>query len=279
MGTSTHITAGQTALITGGSSGIGAAFTRELSRRGVHLILVARDRAELEALAALCRTEDQVRVDVLATDLTRPDAVVRLGERIDALGHDVDVLINSAGFGVHGDVVDADPGRLHDQSQLNVTALVDLTRAYLPGMTDRGRGVIINLASLSAFLPLPHMAAYAATKAFVLSFTDALWVETRHSGVRVLALCPGPTDTPFHAATGSDDGSFGKHRSPEQVVDTAFRAMERDVSRVVDGRLNTVNSHLARLLPHRVTLALGERSMRPTGSARPAEPPRRPLSR
>lgn len=271
MGTSTHITAGQTALITGASSGIGAAFTRELSRRGVHLILVARDHAKLEALAARCRTEDRVRVEVLATDLTRLDAVVRLGEKIDALGHDVDVLINSAGFGVHGDVVDADPGRLHDQSQLNVTALVDLTRAYLPGMTGRGRGVIVNLASLSAFLPLPHMAAYAATKAFVLSFTDALWVETRHSGVRVLALCPGPTDTPFHAATGSDDGSFGKHRSPEQVVDTAFRAMERDVSRVVDGRLNTVNSHLARLLPHRITLALGERSMRPADSpTRPA---------
>jgi short-subunit dehydrogenase len=261
--TSAHITAGQTALITGASSGIGAAFTRELSQRGVHLILVARDRAKLEALAARCRTVDQVRVDVLATDLTRPDAVVRLGEEIDALGHDVDVLINSAGFGVHGDVVDADPGRLHDQSQLNVTALVDLTRACLPGMSARGRGVIINLASLSAFLPLPHMAAYAATKAFVLSFTDALWMETRRSGVRVLALCPGPTDTPFHAATGSAEGSFGKHRSPEQVVRTAFRGLERDVSQVVDGRLNAINSRLAKILPHRVLLALGERSMRP----------------
>ena len=268
MGTTAPVTAGQTALITGASSGIGAAFTRELSRRGVHLILVARNRAKLEALAARCRTEDQVRVDVLATDLTRPDAVVGLGENIDALGRDVDVLVNSAGFGVHGDVVGADPARLHDQSQLNVTALVDLTRAYLPGMTARGRGVIINLASLSAFLPLPHMAAYAATKAFVLSFTDALWVETRHSGVRVLALCPGPTDTPFHAATGSEDGSFGRQRSPEQVVTTAFRALERDIPRVVDGRLNTISSHLPRILPHRVTLALGERSMRPTNYLR-----------
>nr|WP_221383404.1 SDR family oxidoreductase [Actinoplanes polyasparticus] len=228
MGTLAHISAGQTALITGASSGIGAAFAQELSTRGVHLILVARSRDKLEAVAAQCRARGRVRVDVLPADLAHPDAVVRLGERIDAIGRDVDVLINSAGFGVHGDVVHADPSRLHEQSQLNVTALVDLTRAFLPGMTARSQGVIINLAALSAFLPLPHMAAYAATKAFVLSFTEALWVETRHSGVRVLALCPGPTDTPFHAATGSDDGSFGKHRSPEQVVRTALRAVERD---------------------------------------------------
>jgi len=273
MNTYAPVTAGQTALITGASSGIGAALARELSKRGVHLILVARNRAKLDALAAVCRTEDRVRVDVLATDLTQPDAVVRLGEKIDALGHDIDILINSAGFGVHGDVVDADPGRLHDQNQLNVTALVDLTRAYLPDMMARGKGVIINLASLSAFLPLPHMAAYAATKAFVLSFTDALWVETRHSGVRVLALCPGPTDTPFHAATGSDDGSFGRYRSPEQVVRTAFRALERDISRVVDGRLNAVSGRLARILPHRVVLALGERSMRPAKAVKPPVSP------
>ena len=267
MGTSAHITAGQTALITGASSGIGEVFTRELARRGVHLILVARNRDRLEALAARCRTRNGVRVDVLATDLARPDAVRRLAEKIDGLGHPVDILVNSAGFGVHGDVVGADPVRLHDQSELNVTALVDLTRVCLPGMTARGNGVIINLASLSAFLPLPHMAAYAATKAFVLSFTEALWVETRHSGVRVLALCPGPTDTPFHAATGSGDGSFGRRRSPEQVVGSALRAVQLGVPRVVDGRLNRVSSQLARFLPHRLTLALGERSMRP---ARPA---------
>jgi short-subunit dehydrogenase len=110
---------------------------------------------------------------------------------------------------------------------------------------------------------MPHMAAYAASKAFVLSFTEALWTETRSSGVRVLALCPGPTDTPFHAATGSEDGSFGRHRAPEQVVITALRALQRDGPSVVDGRLNTVLSRVPGILPRRVVLALSLRAMRP----------------
>ncbi|WP_432840136.1 SDR family NAD(P)-dependent oxidoreductase [Dactylosporangium sp. CA-092794] len=256
--------ADQTALITGASSGLGAAFARELAARGAHLILVARSRDKLEALAARLRAADRVRVDVLPADLTRPDAVTRLGAQVDALGRGVDILINDAGFGTYGDVIAADPVRLHDQVQLNVAALLDLTRTYLPGMTARGRGVIINVASLSAFQPMPHMAVYAATKAFVLSFTEALWTETRPSGVRVLALCPGPTATPFHAATGSEDGSFGKHRTPEQVVATALRALDRDVPSVVDGRFNAFNSRLSGLLPRRLTLAIVERAMRPS---------------
>jgi hypothetical protein len=264
MTTTAHVTAGQTALVTGASSGIGTVFARQLAARGVHLLLVARGRDRLEALAADLRNANRVRVDVLPADLTRPDAVTRLVAQVEVLGRSVDILINSAGCGVYGDGGDADAGRLHDMIQLNVTAMHDLTRSYLPAMTARGRGVVVNLASISAFLPLPHMAAYGATKAFVLSFTEALWTETRPTGVRVLALCPGPTDTGFHAATGSGDGSFGKHRAPEQVVATALRALGRDIPSVVDGRLNTFLSRLPGLLPRRLTLAISERSMRPT---------------
>jgi len=254
---------GRTALITGASSGIGATFARELAARGAHLILVARRQEPLEALAGRLRIANQGYVDVFPADLTRPDAVTRLGAQVGALGRSVDILINSAGFGAYGDVVDADPERLHDQVQLNITALLDLTRMYLPVMTARGQGTVINIASAAAFQPMPHMAVYAATKAFVLSFTEALWTETRSSGVRVLALCPGPTATPFHAATGSEDGSFGKHRTAEQVVATALRALDREIPSVVDGRLNTLLSRLPGLLPRRLTLAIAERTMRP----------------
>lgn len=248
---------GQTALITGASSGIGAVFAEELASRGVALILVARRRELMEALASRLRANYNVDIKVLLADLTQSLMV----EKIGAL--EVDILINNAGFGVYGDFASANPERLRSQAQLNVMTVLDLTRSHLPGMLARGKGVIINVASAAALLPMPHMAIYAASKAFVLSFTEAIWKETRHTGVRVLTLVPGPTDTPFHATTGSKDSSFGKHRSPVQVVATALRALDRDVPSVVDGHLNALLLRLPGFLPRRVTLAISERAMRP----------------
>lgn len=273
---------GQTALITGASTGMGAAFARELAARGADLVLVARSRDKLQALADQLTDAHGVRVDVVPTDLAQPGAGAALARHVTAatspsatrgrseqtggLGRTVDVLINNAGFATYGDVAQANPVRLHEQVQLNVTALLDLTTALLPAMTARGTGSIINVASLVAFQPMPHMAVYGATKAFVLSFTEALWAETKPTGVHVLAVCPGPTDTPFYEVLDAQEASAGTRRSPEQVVATALRALEKGVPSVIDGRNNRLVARLPRLLPRRAVLNVAERSVRPRTS-------------
>jgi short-subunit dehydrogenase len=254
----------RTILITGGSSGIGAAFATEFARRGADIVLAARRRAGLEELAARLRASYEVRVDVVEVDLVAPGAVRQLEEHVAKLGRAVDVLVNNAGMGVYGDVASTDVSRLRYQAELNVIAPMEMVRAFMPKMVERGEGVVINVASFAAFQPMPHMAGYAASKAFLLSFSEALWSETRATGVRVLALCPGPTDTPFHGATGSADSSAGRLRSPEAVVATAMRALQSNRPTVVDGRLNSILSILHRVLPRRAMIAIMERAMRPT---------------
>jgi short-subunit dehydrogenase len=253
---------GQTALITGASTGIGTVFARELAARGAQLILVARSEDKLQTLAAQIVAAHGVRVDVLPIDLARPAAGEEVARRVAALGRQVDVLVNNAGFATHGDLVNADPARLQEQVQLNCATVVDLTTRFLPAMTARRSGVIINVASTAAFQPLAHMAVYGATKAFVLSFTEALWGETRTTGVRVIALCPGATDTPFFDIAG-EDASVGKRRTPEQVVATALRGLAQGRPSIVDGSSNAMLASFQRFLPHRTVLSFAERAVRP----------------
>lgn len=261
MSTSTFTYAGKTALITGASSGIGAEFARALASRGCNAILVARSGPRLDELAATLRTDYGVTADVITTDLTAVGAVEQLTVEIASRGLDVHVLINNAGFGTHGDLADADPVRIHDEVTLNVAALTDLTTAYLPAMTERRCGVIINVASTAAFQPVPHMAVYGATKAYVLSFTEALWWEARRNGVQVLALCPGATETNFFDVAGAD-AAVGRFRQPKQVVDTAFHALDHDRPSVVDGSANRLLSLASRFVPRRTSLVVTERAMR-----------------
>jgi len=258
---------GQTALITGASTGIGAVFARQFAARGAHLILVARSEDRLRALAAELSAAHGVTVDVLATDLTRPGAGADLADRVAALGRSVDVLVNNAGFATHGDVAQADPDRLLEQIQLNCTAVVDLTTRFLPAMTTRHRGAIINVASTAGFQPIAHMAVYAASKAFVLSFTEALWSETKPHGVNVIALCPGATDTPFFTVVAAEEASFGKRRTPEQAVATALRGLAQGKPSVVDGTTNALLARTQRFLPHRTVLTIAERTVRPRNAA------------
>lgn len=254
---------GQTALITGANTGIGVALAATLAARGADLILVARSADSLHALATRLHAAHGVHVDVLPTDLSDSDAVRGLVEQVSLLDRRVDLLVNNAGFATHGDVTTADPARLHQQVQLNVTAVVDLTTAFLPAMTARRSGAIINVAGTAAFQPVPHMAVYGATKAFALSFTEALWAEAKSTGVRVLAVCPGATDTPFFDVVGAEEASAGKRRSPEQVVATALRALDRGIPTVVDGRVNRLVSNAPRLLPRRIVIGVAERTVRP----------------
>ncbi|WP_131770824.1 SDR family NAD(P)-dependent oxidoreductase [Candidatus Protofrankia californiensis] len=262
---------GQTALITGASTGIGAVYARELAARGANLILVARSEDKMQTIATQLRTAHHRRVDVLAADLVQHGAADNLAQRVSALGLTVDVLVNNAGFATHGDVATTDPARLTAQVQLNCLAMVDLTSRFLPAMITRGDGTIVNVASTAAFQPVPHMAVYAATKAFVLSFTEALWAETKPTGVRVIAICPGATETPFFDVVGAEEASVGKRRTPEQVVATTFKALKQGLPSVVDGRFNAFVAHLPGVLPRRTTIGIAERSVRPRTSHQAAD--------
>nr|BBH91945.1 short-chain dehydrogenase [Thermogemmatispora argillosa] len=241
---------GKTALITGASSGIGLAFAHALAARGMHLILVARSEERLQQLARELRERNGIQAEVIAIDLSREGAATQLANAVQERGLSVDLLINNAGFGTYGPFAEQSAAREHQEIMLNVTALVDLTHAFLPPMLARGEGAIINLASLAAFLPIPHMAVYAATKAFVLSFSQALWTEYRHQGLRVLAVCPGPVATNFFAVMGtSQEGMPGLVLSPERVVTASLRALEQGRSQVVPGLLNKLMAFSTRLVP------------------------------
>ncbi|MGW7823614.1 SDR family NAD(P)-dependent oxidoreductase [Streptomyces puniciscabiei] len=257
---------GQRALVTGASSGIGRAFATQIAAGGGDLVLVARRQAALEDVAAELRTRFGVAVDVIAADLSLHGAAGGLVSALDQRGLGVDILVNNAGLGVHGDIAEAELTSVSRQIGVNVTALTELTTLLLPGMVARQRGTIVNVASTAAFQPVPHMAVYAATKAYVLSFTRALWSETRDTGVRVLAVCPGATDTAFFDIAG-EDASVGSRRSPEQVVDTTLRALRSNRPEVVDGIANTLLARVASRIPTRLAITLAERSVRPDPTA------------
>jgi uncharacterized protein len=256
----------QTALITGASSGIGAAFARALAARGAHLVLSARSAEKLTTLARELSASHQVQAMALPADLSQPGAGSELAHEIARRGITVDVLVNNAGFGTHGPFESSPPEREQAEVHLNVAAVVDLTRAFLPGMLARGSGAVVNVASTAAFQPVPYMAVYGATKAFVLSFSEALWAETRGRGVSVLALCPGQTDTAFFDVAG-EQARIGRSEPAELVVARALRALGRGRSYVVSGASNYFTAQLSRLAPRSVTARIAAALMRPRSTA------------
>jgi hypothetical protein len=227
-------------------------------------VLTARSRARLDELADTVRSDHGVQVVVLDRDLAVPGSGDELVAELTARRIAIDILINNAGFGAHGDLVDADPARLDAMTSLNVSTVVGLTTRLLPGMVERKAGAIVNVASTAAFQPVPHMAAYGATKAFVLNFSRAVWAENRTTGVDVLALSPGATDTEFFRVAG-EVAAVGARRSTEQVVQTALRALAQGRPSVVDGRRNAFVAWLSPRSPERLSIAIAERSVRPAG--------------
>ena len=187
----------ETVLITGASSGIGLELAKCFAAEKSRLVLVARNAAALEALAAELRREHQIEAHVLTADLAKPDAARDVFEQAGRAGFSVDVLVNNAGFGLHGSFTELPLPRQLEIIHVNITALVALTGLFLPGMVQRQRGGILNVGSVAGFMPGPHMAIYFATKAFVQSFIEALNEELRGSGVAVSVLCPGPTKPNF----------------------------------------------------------------------------------
>lgn len=263
MARSPFIYTGTTALVTGASTGIGAEFARSFAARGANVVLVARSEDKLDALAAEITASHAVHAHVLAADLSAPDAAAALVARLDDLGIHIDILVNNAGFGTFGDLVKAEPATIESEVALNVGALTNLTTLLLPHLLDRPYAAIINVASNAAFQAIPHMAVYAATKAYVLSFTRALWGELRGTAVRATAVCPGPTETPFFAIAG-DPAALGARRTTAQVVATGLRALDRGKPSVVDGLGNAFVARVAtRLTPERLLIAATGRYVRP----------------
>lgn len=247
----------QLSLVTGASSGIGAAFARALAARGSDLVLVARRLDRLEALAAELQAAHGVTVTPLAVDLAVPGAGRTLAGLVADRGLTVTSVVNNAGFGTDGPFHEADPERLTDEINVDVANLVDITRAFIAPLREAGTGVLVNVASMAAYNPIPGMAVYAAAKAFVLNFTEALWHESRGTGLRVLSLAPGLTRTEFFDVLGSDDYR-GTYQTPEQVVETAMRSLDRGNRRpsITSGRLNSVTTSLARLLTRRTVVVV-----------------------
>ena len=252
-----------TTLITGASSGIGEAFARRLSARGENVLLVARSEDKLASLCNELGRANNINAQYVALDLTEEDAAGKLFEETNRRGLEVETLINNAGFGSMGDFTTQDIKRELDMIDLNVKSLVALTYLYLKPMRERKRGTILNVASTAAFQGVPYMATYAATKAFVLSFSEALWDENHALGVHVMALCPGVTETNFFAAANSDKPPMRIAQTADQVVDTALSGLKRGKSHIISGWANYMMAESERLVPRWLVARIAGKAMRP----------------
>ena len=254
---------GTTCLITGASSGIGAEIARELARRGLGVTLVARREERLQELADEIRGDFGVETEVVAGDVANERARRRLFNEVEQRGLTVEVLVNNAGFGSGGRFTTLDASKEASMVRTNCEAVVALTGRYLPEMAERGRGAVLNVASLIAFQPVPFQATYGATKAFVLSYTDALHEEMRGTGVTVTAVCPGPVRTEF-----GQQGGFGgaDERIPDalwldatKVAEDAIKALEDGDRGTVPGAGNQLAARWGQHLPRSVLLPLVKR--------------------
>jgi uncharacterized protein len=255
-------------LVTGASSGLGAEMARIFARKGANLILSARSRDRLEELAADLGRVNGVEARVLAEDLSAHGGVGRLLAAVSELGVEVEHLVNNAGFGTSGAFTTLTPEREADMVRLNVESIVTLTRGLLPPMLERGRGGVINVASTAAFQPVPYMATYGASKAFVLSFTLALATELQGTGVTAMALCPGPVRTGFQAAAGIPrPGLRAAELSAVTTVERGIAAYERGERVFVPGFVNGAQRLGTALLPNRLLTWATARAMKRWGRA------------
>ncbi|WP_189217640.1 MULTISPECIES: SDR family NAD(P)-dependent oxidoreductase [Streptomyces] len=260
---STVPTVPSTALVTGASSGLGTEFASQLAARGHDLVLVARSRDRLEAVAEELRAVHGVKTHVVVQDLGLPHAGRAVAQELADRSLTVDLLVNNAGFGTAGRFEEIDAERDHELLMVNVVALVDLTHALLPGMVERGTGAVLNVGSTAGYQPSPYLSVYSASKAFVLNFSLALRQEYRGRGIRVTALCPGPVETRFFEVIGTRNAAVaGGFSTPGPVVRTALHALDRDRAYVTPGLGNAIMAHLQPRRPRTLVAWVGERICR-----------------
>ncbi|MGK7938652.1 MAG: SDR family NAD(P)-dependent oxidoreductase [Crocosphaera sp.] len=256
-----------TALITGASSGIGQAFAEELATRQTNLILVARSQDKLDRIAKELQARTSVNVEIMVQDLTEPQAGQKVYDWVENKGLTVDLLINNAGFGDYGPFAERELSKQLEMIQLNVTVLVELTHLFLSQMQKQRQGSIINVASIAGFQALPYLSTYAATKAFVLSFTEALWAENKDTGINCLALCPGPTESNFFEVAEFPKTMENKNTSSlvsaQTVVKDALKALEQNKSNVVTGGMgNNIIVNSSRFFPREWLLSAVEKQFK-----------------
>jgi len=254
---------GKTALITGASSGIGAAFARSLAARGMKLVLVARSESRLLALANEVQQHHHVQTYVLPVDLSEPDAAARISKQVSDWKLQIDLLINNAGFMTHGEFETLAADQEQAEIMVNVAAVVGLSHAFLPAMLERRDGGIINVASVAGFQPVPYLSVYSATKAFVINFSVALSEECRTRNVRVVCLCPGTTETELFTRASAPEAALGRARHVDQVVQTALSGLDKKRSLIVDGLKNTLLSLGPRVIPRWFAARCAGKAVRP----------------
>jgi short-subunit dehydrogenase len=257
-------------LVTGASSGLGEEFARQLAARGAHLILTARSQPALERLSRELMRERGIETRVVIADLAEPGGAQALCRDVDALGVPVDHVINNAGFGGTGPFADKDPDELVRMLRLNCEALLILARHFLPALLARGKGGILNVASTAALQPMPYMATYAATKAFVLDLSVAIAEEVRDSGVHVTALCPGPVPTGFQRRAGirAEPVRRLSELSATETVARGLRAYAAGRAICVTGTVNNAQAAVAKLLPRGLAARAVGNAMKRMGRAR-----------
>ncbi len=247
---------GETALITGSSSGIGRELAKIHAKNGGNLVLVALDKGGLDDTKKVIEEKHKVNVYVIEKDLTVKGAVNEVYDELKQQKISVDYLINNAGFGDFGHFAECDWAKQEKMINLNITVVAHLTRLFLPDMIERGSGKIMNVASIASFQPGPTMSVYFATKAFVLSFSEALANELKDKSITVTALCPGSTETAFHAVVMGDSKLLVKRKksSPEDVAEFGYRSMIRGKTVAIHGFKNRIMILAARLFPRSIVV-------------------------
>ena len=266
---------GKRALVTGGSSGIGAAIARILAAKGVHLVLTARRKDQLETVAAECRAKG-VTVDVIVADLGKAGEATRLWAEASIDGSGVDILVNNAGFGYFRPFGEVEATREAELVQLNMTSLVELSRAFVSARkTADGKSYLLNIASIGAYQSVPNMALYAASKAFVRNFTEALHDELSATNASATVVCPGGTKTEFHAQAGAGNYSWvanASMMSAEECAEKSVRAMLKKKRTYIPGLINKLSCFGVRLVPRWFASWMARRVL---GKPRPGELPQR----
>lgn len=255
----------RTALVTGASGGFGVEFTRLFGADGWNVVMVARSGAAMETVAQEVEERDRVEVTVIPKDLSAPGASAELAASLDQRGVVVDALVNNAGFSTYGEFWRDDQARQSELLRVNVVALTELSRLIVPGMVDRGRGRILNLGSVGSFAPAPMTAAYAATKAYVLSLSLAMAEELQGTGVTVTCLCPGPTATGFQARADMGESALIRDRklpSALEVAEAGYEAMKAGRPYLVTGGPSRAFAFGSRFLPRTTAARIAGRSQR-----------------
>lgn len=263
MGTPNKTWAGKWALVTGASAGIGWALAEQLAEGGAHLVLTARRVDRLETLAKDLSAKYRIRAEVVAADLAKPQAPAEIFEFTSRKGLEIGLLVNNAGFGAFGYIYEIPAETMADMVQVNCAAVVHLTRLYVPGMVARKHGYVLIVASTAAFQAVPFNSVYAATKAFDLLFAEGLSEELKTSGVKVCALCPGPTTTEFQQVASQPDRTFKVAETAGKVARVGLEGVAKGKSYVISGAMNRLMMEMERLAPRRFVTHMAANMMRP----------------